>query len=218
MSTEKTKARPISFSGSMVRALLDGTKTQTRRVMKLQPKNDPIKHHPIAPYQTPYGNWNWVLSSTGHGVGGDPFPCPYGNIGNFLWVKECWQAWADFDDVPPSKIPSDSDILYTVDRPNTLWDSRKRNLRFMPRWASRMTLEIMDVRVERLQEISLYDAQCEGIDVGPLSSSGARNEYGALWTSLKGQDSWNENPWVWVIDFKVHKCNVSALLIQGEVA
>lgn len=207
------KERGILFSAPMVRALLDGTKTQTRRAIKPQPANDPAKHHPIAPYLTSTGSWNWVLAATGHGVG-DPFPCPCGVPGNRLWVREAWRCGKIADQFPPSELDPHV-VWYEADgEPPAATNGKLRPGMFMPRWASRLTLEVTGVRVERLQSISEADAMAEGArcadevtgrEVLFTSASKAgsfRLHYRDIWTQINGDGSWDANPWVWVISFR----------------
>jgi hypothetical protein len=207
------KERPILFSAPMVRAILAGTKTQTRRVVKPQPDNDPAKHHPIEPYTNGRGNWNWVLAATGHGTG-DPFPCPYGQPGDQLWVREAWSTHACFDAIPPRDLTTRS-IAYAADGP--IKTGKLRPGMFMPRWASRITLEVTGVRVERLQDISEADARAEGAqaadpcdharrscaDIGCGGPQDYRGGYRTLWEQINGAGSWAANPWVWVVSFRV---------------
>lgn len=230
------KARPILFSGPMVRALLDGRKTQTRRTIKPQPNNDPAKHHPIAPYRTTSGDWNWVLKATGHGTG-DPFPCPYGTPGDLLWVRESWAINMRATDLLKVFYKAHESASHTEmhrlisaegisQKYQPTWPRFKPSIH-MPRWASRITLEITDVRVERLQTISNKDGLAEGFiempATGRVATSlaavymgnywyTARHAFQALWSSINGEKSWSDNPWVWVVEFKVHRCNVDELL------
>ena len=198
---EAMTERPIPFNAPMVRAVLAGTKAQTRRVVKRQPRNDPAKHHPIEPYNNGRGGWNWVLAATGHGTG-DPFRCPYGQPGDRLWVREafihepadyCWEASVSIPCRPAT----------TVYRADHLGDTRGAGWSpsiHMPRALSRITLEVTGVRVERLQGISTADCWAEGIasspDVDPV------HEYRDLWESINGPGSWDANPWVWVVEFQ----------------
>lgn len=208
--------RPILFSGPMVRAILDGRKTQTRRVVKPQPCNDPAKHHPIAPHDNGKGGWNWVLAATGHGLG-DPFPCPYGAPGETLWVRETWAYYGG------------NEYLYQRDRSAVMYratwdDDPRRPLRnlgeplghdrwrtsiHMPRWASRLSLLVKSVRVERLQEISDSDVFAEGlqswVDDGNRKGGDGdvRSTFAALWDSINAKSHpWASNPWVWVVEFE----------------
>jgi hypothetical protein len=218
--------RPILFSAPMVRAILAGQKTQTRRAVKPQPQNDPAKHHPIAPYNNGRGSWNWVLAATGHGTG-DPFPCPYGVPGDLLWARESLKAVYDERELiidyayaaDGAKVPRDP----TLDVPFNDGFAFAHLARpggvpsiHMPRWASRITLEITGVRVERLQSISREDSIAEGIEpIGDrwrhyfYSAEDAdeawefpQNSFGSLWASINGTESWDANPWVWVVEFK----------------
>jgi len=175
--------KAIQFSDPMVRAILDGRKTQTRRVVKPQP-------HDVADLTSEQLNAAWQ-------EGWVDEKCPYGDIGNYLWVREAWQALPYYDDIPPRDLPKGADIIYNADRPHAPWDSRKRNALYMPRWASRITLKITDVRVERIQDISEDDARAEGVNT--------KEEFQALWESIHGDDpvkNWAANPLVWVIEFE----------------
>lgn len=190
------KERQIPFSAPMVRALLNDTKTQTRRVAKLTD---------AAHVKEPRGHRRWHPADPDASMA-----CPYGQPGDRLWVREAWKAHPTFDNLPPRDIPQ-THVWYMADEGYKA-ESRHRNGMFMPRWASRINLEITAVRVERLQDISAADAQAEGIvpdgDGGwhladtrhymgdPISS------YASLWEYINGPDSWNANPWVWVIEFK----------------
>ena len=181
------KERPILFSAPMVRALLNGTKTQTRRVVKCHVEDYGIIRHTET-------------------------VCPYGQFGDRLWVRETW--WRDEED---------NSIIYRVDANSDIVDVNKHetglakyNWRpsiFMPRAASRITLEITAVRVDRLQDISEGDARAEGarnLDVAsgretldPYSRQGSCvAHYKHIWQEINGPDSWDANPWVWVIEFK----------------
>jgi hypothetical protein len=163
--------RPIPFSPEMVRAILDGRKRQTRRVMKVQPYPDSIvtvehfhqtvidRHGDMQPGPEVFGaHWN---------DGECGLRCPYGAPSDTLWVREAWRAWSQYDDWPPSRIPPGMDVQYIEDA-SAPWASRYRSPRFMPRWASRITLRITDVRVKRLQDISEDDARAEGCQARPF--------------------------------------------------
>jgi hypothetical protein len=195
------KERPILFSASMVRAILDGTKTQTRRVINPQPLGhhwEALKSHRIectllnttkglfAKFQhcinenpTPYGE-QWIKSK-------------YGKIGDYLWVREsCWIDGAT------------NHVHYcATDIQNA---PKKTPSIFMPRWASRIDLEIVNISVEKLQDISEEDAKAEGVwgkdepyqGVGDLPT----DRYRSLWEQINGHESWKLNPFVWVINFK----------------
>ena len=184
---KEMKERPILFSGPMANAIRDGRKTQTRRKVKF-PLKDPLTGCDVAGREV-----NSLIRQ------GDS-PCPYGQPGDRLWVRETWAPHAD---MPRSAI-------YRCDRGGDYQDNVTPNFRwrpsiFMPRWASRILLEITAVRVERLQDISNEDALAEGVDL----SGGLRMRtmpwalYRELWESINGDGSWEANPWVWVIEFKV---------------
>lgn len=202
------KSRPILFSGPMVRALLDGTKTQTRRIVKPQPVPIPDD----VPQMKRYDNgwwWAWSAAKSMIGVLGMRLLGPYGKPGDLLWVRESWIHGCDF--FGPEKT------LYQADHtdcrgPQSCEDGfhKWKSPIDMPRWASRLTLEIADVRVERLQEISEEDARAEGI-AAPLYYP-AKPQFCALWQSINGPGSWDANPWVWVLAFTVHQQNVDQLL------
>jgi hypothetical protein len=223
------KERPIIFSAPMVRAILAGTKTQTRRVVKPQPPE-------ILPVYAPKVYWPARDRHMTHGDpdgaaylqferpgdydgahvmrGGFGFRCPCGQPGDRLWVREAWKAHTTFDHLPPREIPQ-SHVWYMADDGYKA-ESRYRQGMFMPRWASRITLEVTAVRVERLQDISEADAIAEGCTKnhngyfwgGPHPVSGlkqmamAGSAYRDLWESINGPGSWSTNPWVWVIEFK----------------
>lgn len=191
------KERPILFQAAMVRAILDGRKTQTRRLVKPQPRH---VHDGV-----PYG----AADPFGMGKGGTPIPCPYGQPGDQLWVRESHWWFKDEPDhetgyYPPTLTVEDVQFRADGDDGRKVW----RPSIHMPRWASRITLEVTGVRVERLQDISEPDAQAEGCDACPfvdwqLKDGGPyRNGYARLWESINGVGSWASNPWVWVVDFK----------------
>lgn len=185
------KSRPILFSAPMVRELLDGSKTQTRRVAKTEivlgrealfaprPGN---KHAPT--FLLPDAKEQALAF------------CPYGQPGDQLWVRETHCAF----DVGRVHYRADyqSDPVGEKEH-GVIW---KPSIH-MPRWASRITLEIVSVRLERLQDISRGDAMAEGCPF-PNMAQGAdpRNWYADLWNSINGPDTWATNPWVWVVEFK----------------
>jgi hypothetical protein len=217
--------RPILFSAEMVRAILDGRKTQTRRTMKIQPWPDAtVEVGPYHPHWIDRNGESQPGPSTFGAVwdhqdivnGGDAgLRCPYGAPGDTLWVREAWRAWSQYDDWPPSRLPPGVDVQYIADASAT-WSSRYRSPRFMPRWASRITLEVKGVRAERLQDISEDDARAEGAmwhDGGTYWHSGWRHDYSdvhadayssfaRLWNNINGPGAWDANPWVWVISFE----------------
>lgn len=215
-------ARPILFSGPMIRALLEGRKTQTRRVIKFKPWHQIEERDDGKPWPWMYDDDNsadcWV-------------PCPYGRPDDLLWVRETFIGACGYDDHPPSKF-GNKPIWYSADgEPDkTRWghlSDRRRPAIHMPRWASRLTLRITDVRVQRLRDISEHDAMAEGVartcvddgwrhycnDPGqeaagltPFSTAGG--SFASLWRSINGPSSWAINPWVWALTFDVIKANV----------
>ncbi len=204
--------RPILFSSAMVRAILDGSKTQTRRVAKPQPADD------IHPHTFPNEKVQGWKSSLRHKHGAQTAHfCPFGQAGDRLWVRETWQTHCDQDHVTPRDLPHDSAVQYPATYDH--WVSKKRPAIHMPRWASRITLEVTEVRVERLQSISEADARAEGvqryapghgfvsdtevnIDPGWTNFANYRRGFEAIWGEINGPDSWDANPWVWAISFR----------------
>jgi len=191
------KERPIIFSESMVRAILDERKTMTRRVIKPQPGN--VNH-----YEKGFVNEAWQSGFV-------PVKCPYGVPGDLLWVRE-WHKfesdelgkWIKYVDNFRLSFRGD-EISVANANPEFMWN-RCRPAIFLPRWASRITLEIVDVRVERLQEISEEDVKAEGVPLGECSDDLPCHAQGfiELWESInfKRGFGWELNPWVWVIEFK----------------
>lgn len=221
------KERPILFSGPMVCAILEGRKTQTRRVVKGDPLNKES-------YLLGCHKGTWGIHDHVENDGGVcRVKCPYGKPGDSLWVRESFYIAEPYS---YGTDPSGEQIVYkgvphgpvhyaadgfpanTPNRhypnglrggkfaapdPHAIWISRPSI--HMPRWASRLTLEITDVRVERLQSISEDDAKAEGVDemcVLPGDQGSFVQPYAALWESINGPESWNANPWVWVVEFK----------------
>lgn len=203
--------RGMIFNAEMVRAILDGRKTQTRRIMKVQPESnqlglllitDSTKHSDI-------GKYHWAESNaTGNHVRSKLFLCPFGAVGDRIWVRETFcpvddtqydgEKWVDYRATPryEASHPAGWDSA-----PNDAEALKWRPSIHMPRWASRILLEITDVRVERLRSMSQDDARAEGVIAasGPMEAGLAFRE---LWDSIYGEESWKANPWVWVIEFK----------------
>lgn len=212
----QAKERPILFNGPMVRAILEGRKMVTRRAVKVQPQSkgdigsyglgQPFIRHPDPTKRNP--------------------ECPYGRPGDRLWVREtCF-----INDYREANVPVDEranvDLVYRAD-PLPDWEGEESLITWrpsihMPRWASRILLEITDVRIERLQDISEQQAMAEGIIgvpfrpddgfpictgymVGPddgrtVLTPTAAEAFAELWNSTGGD--WDANPWVWVVEFK----------------
>ena len=183
------KLRPILFSAPMVRALLAGAKTQTRRAVKPQPGAGQT----ITEYR----------EGDGFCVATDPpsrsvvrdLPCPYGQPGDQLWVRETAAVGHSYDGKARVCYRSDGDVELSPDRK---WTPSI----FMSRRHSRISLEITNVRVERLQEISESDARSEGISKNQCPDWHAQTDYRVLWESINGPGSWDANPWVWAIEFR----------------
>jgi hypothetical protein len=192
-----TKERPILFTGDMVRALLDGSKTQTRRAMKPQPCEDArfSGGFAIQPSKRTQGA---EISVEAPYVG---IACLHGQTGDRLWVREAWKTHTTFNHLPPRDIP-ESRIWYIADAGYKA-QSRYRQGMFMPRWASRITLEITGVRVERLQDITRGDCMAEGCPFPNIAGgTDPVRWYRELWQQINGPNSWDLNPWVWAIEFK----------------
>lgn len=203
------KERPILFSGPMVRAILNGQKTQTRRICKPQPVADPKF----------LGGFYLPAKQADIAIGAPHVheACRYGQPGDRLWVRETFVQGYDEDpetgmlqqyDEDGSRLPMKTwyratgeidwadDDGYEVPVP---W----RPSIHMPRALCRIVLEITGVRVERLQDISDADALAEGVDRTNTSIPGyACERFQTLWQSINGPESWAANPWVWVIEFK----------------
>jgi len=231
------KERPILFSAPMVKALLAGTKRQTRRIMKPQPSEHvsihgkplgiiwPGKHPPVTNSRDPE---EWLRE------------CPYGVAGDRLWVRETW--YDDFERAPGEANEMNIDrfddgrvegIEYRATHDCSNFeagcpcdpegDGKRSEWRpsiFMPRWASRLTLEVIAIRVERLQDISEADARAEGIasvrpspsappvfcvgdgENGPYFET-ARDAYAVLWDAINAERAtWKSNPFVWTVEFR----------------
>ena len=214
------RERPILFSGAMVRAILAGTKTQTRRAVKWRGVTSGLNlgFSGLGVEQTPAGFVLTSPSRTSIDWRCDPTPCPYGDPGDRLWVRETWSP----------NFGNDGGYLYRADYNGAsgyhsaclksgVWTHYTEQWRpsiHMPRAVSRITLEITGVRVERLQAISHTDAYAEGAPLVDevtgrevLFAAAARNGsyrlgFRALWESINGPGSWDANPWVWVVEFK----------------
>lgn len=183
------KERPILFSTDMVRAILDGRKTQTRRIIKPQPVLYPTGWQ----YGKGYKNSCSVSASPATDVL-YPFECPYGKPGDRLWVRETWNQI--FNGITDEYIyaATDSDVFS-----ETKW----RPSIHMPRAASRIIIQITDVDVECLQDITEADAVAEGCPSGGDWATAPTVIFSELWEKINGPESWDANPWVWVISFKI---------------
>lgn len=218
------KERPILFSGPMVRAILEGRKTQTRRLIKLPKPLEPddmefIRMQDGYPegVRAVFESWDDCCS----------FKLPYGQTGDRLWVKETFFEISRADRSRPIFAAVDRDFIYRAnydyrkDSNSVIGGENWKPSIFMPRRASRINLQITGIRVERLQDISEEDAKAEGVQIpfvnfpqpadskfkvgDPLGSY--KDHYKCLWGIINGPDSWAQNPWVWVIEFPKHASN-----------
>lgn len=191
------KQRPILFSTEMVRAILQNDKSQTRRIVKRKfPHGEPEGSTTYMggwPVHFPDGKWDneW---------------CPYGQPGSQLWVRETWAQKIDGEYIYKADYQDGFKADYTA-------TGRWKPSIYMPRAASRILLEITDVRCERLLSITEEDAIAEGVKKWPDGNynaygthfgkySEARNSYLSLWDYINGEGSHKQNPYVWVIEFK----------------
>lgn len=204
--------RGMIFNGEMVRAILDGRKTQTRRVLATY--QDAVK---FCPEWDVNGKQIFIVLGEKDHTGMNPvitaIPCPFGQHGDRIWVRETFRVHSRATDV--------ATLVYRASVRNS-WTEQTHRVPVavcnksatpekwtpsihMPRWASRILLEITDVRVERLRDLSEEDAKSEGITPsagGVLPSWEYRINFRDLWMDIYGTDNWGANPWVWVIEFK----------------
>lgn len=261
--------KPILFSGDMIRAILDGRKTQTRRIMKpqiagpWQVEDPPVFGRITSPHPLK-GRFGVFIRANRDTKfpRADLIPCPYGQPGDLLWVRENWRPYAWHEGDPVDIEFTDGtvracecrleDEARNIDWEVSIWESasaecQKAGLELndegvyswepgesplkwrpsihLPRWASRITLKITDVRVQRIQEITRQDAAAEGVCLDldkPLpkwcqSNRFPEENFRALWDSINeqretGKYRWAANPWVWALTFEVIRENVDAVL------
>lgn len=197
------RERTILFNAPMVRAILAGTKTQTRRIISGHPGGDWV-HDGFGRITSKHPRQGRFGLFVRRGLDTDfpecdIVPCPYGQPGDRLWVRETFQRFTDDGAILYKADPADLEAMNDLKRDECL-EARWRPAIHMPRWASRITLEITAVRVERLQDISEADAIAEGV-VWEQGQT-ATHVYESLWTDINGPGSWDANPWVWVVEFK----------------
>lgn len=231
------KERPILFSGPMVRALLDGSKTQTRRIGKTQcavwtELSVEYSRHAKKGKVAVATHLAYPNGTARHGI----CECPYGIPGDRLWVREAFRFPESLDHLSPAQVghkaisagypqpwcPTQFEADSSRRTPQEWRDfvtppqandaGRLRVGMHMPRWASRITLEVTRVRVERLQDISEADAMAEGSPPSHPSIDRISREFGyadfprswyaQLWEQINGPGSWAANPWVWAIEFR----------------
>jgi hypothetical protein len=236
--------RGIIFSAPMVRALLDGRKTQTRRLIAL-----PTKTHSGGPiYERPdMGGWQ-PTTNGGDGCftvdkNGERLPVPETvgmwhrttgtclnvahQVGDRLWVREAWRFQLEYEHLPGSELPQMRSLVeydLEVRQHGSREAGRYRHARFMPRWASRLTLTATDVRVQRLQDISEADAIGEGSACLAVDDEGKFYEgvegatyrcgYAGLWNTLHTTPGarWEDNPWIVAVSFDVEQRNIDQVL------
>ena len=200
------KERPILFSAPMVRAILEGHKTQTRRIVKPQPEAGADLGF-LIPMPNANGSCAHFHDIDERGIHTKDLTahCPYGMPGYLLWVREAWRVRGGREYEYQNDTHS---VMYRAthheDGFPLGWESYKwRPSIHMPRWASRIQLEVTGVRVERLNDISISDAIAEGYDGSVADSVDPSVKwYAQLWDAINGAGSWAANPWVWVVDFK----------------
>ena len=223
--------RPMIFSAPMVRALMAGRKTQTRRVIKLNgylpdfcggrgDREDPT----CWGWEDPeHGDWVTLEKDPGQRMGWRDWRGAY-RPGDRLWTREAHafvpvSAYRNslFVEQRPDPCDPIRAAIYREGFDRSTGSIRWRPSIHMPRWASRLTLLVTDVRVQRLQEISEADAVAEGVDAVSMddvprqAALSRRSDFAALWNSLHGPDAWDANPWCAAISFTVHRCNIDQM-------
>ena len=194
------KETPILFSGDMVRAILSGAKTQTRRPVKYTPAlGDPA---------------NWPADMTSKRLAAFGLSsCPYGEPGGRLWVRETFVT--DYFDASERNARVGYRADWTSNAAEYVTEPKWKPSIHMPRWASRITLPVVAVRIERVQDITAEDAQAEGVTVPrcgcevcsrgtaicPADATSCIEGFRDLWCATYGRASWEENPWVWVVEW-----------------
>lgn len=213
-------ARPVLMHASSVLKVLAGRKTQTRRIVKPQPPASAKSAGVISSGTSSNGLWWWLDSrDLDGGTVGEEFRCPYGVPGDLLWVRETWRAPANNDPWAPHRLAHNVPVWYSADNgkrfiTNAGTPGKTRTSIHMPRWASRLTLRLTDVRAERLNEISDRDCVAEGVglDAFKLPGDTALVCYRRIWEEIHGEFSWGDNPWVWALTFEVLRENVDHVL------
>lgn len=245
MTTTATRERPIIFSPEMARAILDGRKTQTRRVLKPQPFESGFYDGDVSLDQVFDGAARFSATAVGGGVVVEHVADLRFAPGDRLWVRETVCAVEHEDGTDAVEYLADAscarikNTLQAADQWLALYhygrrgpDRRNREGQtvppiHMPRWASRLTLTVTDVRVQRVQEISEADAIAEGIADGGCTQCGGssradppccyapspdfRDSFAHLWNSIHDPDAWHRNDWLAAISFDVHRCNIDEM-------
>ncbi|EOZ9154761.1 ASCH domain-containing protein [Citrobacter freundii] len=217
------KEHGMIFNAEMVRAILDGRKTQTRRIMSIQPEHSELGLRRVIDSKNGRDNGKYFWSQSdarGLKMRSKVFGCPYGEVGDRIWVRETYQGpLFDYEHMESyledsSKFEKPEFCVYRADGKTApeFYDADDnlhcgwRPSIHMPRWASRLTLEITGVRVERLASVSDEDAGKEGYPANPAPYGGTMDKwlwFRGLWDSIYPDQSFKHNPWVWVIEFKV---------------
>jgi hypothetical protein len=206
----EARERPILMSGPMVVACLEDRKTRTRRALKVQPPAGTVRFDPWLDFddEWQYERGRPLWASTEADGTRRRYGCPYGKPGDRLWVRETWQDYCPTWDGAWCGCGSEEMIrathrpVYRADNPDPQ-PTRWRPAIHMPRWASRITLEITAVRVERLQDISEADALAEGVALAAYDEY-ATEAFARLWDGINAKRGfgWAMNPYVWVLDFR----------------
>lgn len=189
--------RPILFSGEMVKAILSGRKTQTRRVLKAEWLSSAYSFVHLKDSLGFRGSeeFTWAGFAADYSLSPCYIKCPYGKVGDRLWVRESWL-----------RIGASADVWYKADDVFLEGPTPWRPSIHMPRWASRITLEITGIQVEEIRAISDEDARREGVTAWHDTSNGTvyKPEFQILWDSINNKRGygWGMNPWVWVIEFE----------------
>lgn len=219
------KERPILFSGPLVPPILVDAKTQTRRLVTPQPETAPLPREEWGRERglAPLPAWLFPFRRRSDEESNYAIRCPYGTAGDRLWVKETWQTVESLDDVRPIQLAERVPIRYVADGAvrglvREPWGKTRVSIH-MPRFASRVTLEVVKVRLERLQDITEQDAKAEGVrsffaqfpNIGREQriTSGERAidapfraSFACKWDEINGDRGlWKSNPWVWVVEF-----------------
>jgi hypothetical protein len=227
--------KPIPFTGPMVRAILEGRKTLTRRLLEPQPFEDGYFEGNVECtfVPSPASNQDAYVRCSVAAVGGGAFRTETCGlryaVGDRLWVREAWRSEARFDPLPPRDVPRGALVSFEADyssEPNDGCRGRYRHGRFMPRWASRITLTVTSVRVERLQDISEEDAKAEGMvqnynpddeshgawtgGVDFLYGWNATGAFRRTWELINGPAAWEANQWVAAYSFVADHRNIDA--------
>lgn len=198
---------PLLFKGAMVRSVQAEIKSQTRRPLAGEFMHDPhgaqdakwYFRGPKASCWDSYETFEELVERH----------CPYGKIGDQLWVKESYRTVAQADDLPPRDLTEAHRIWYEADAPHQCGFGKLRPSIFMPMRLSRIRLTLTNVRVERLKDITEADARAEGCGHGRTGQT-ARKSFQLLWQAIHGSKAWDANPLVWVLEFKSAHAAVAA--------